>query len=328
MARSAREIVASNGKTSFSTRLPWKWRLPPRAVATSTVVRPDDVAWPADRLSRRDRPEAVHLQWLGTAGFALEHKGHVLLVDPYVTRASLARCLFAPLRPEVAAIDRYLPRADAVVVGHTHFDHALDVPEIARRTGARVFGSRSAAALCRIGGVPSEQVETVEADVGASPVERETGPFALRFVPSAHSRLVLGRVPFPGDICGCGGAPMRASAYRCGAVFGVEIRVAGRTLYHVGSAALVDENIAVKPVDLLLLCVAGWNASRDFPERIAHRLRPGAVLLSHWDDFSRPLSEPVRALPAMQMQRLAERLSRAMPGVPVGTLPLLGELWI
>jgi hypothetical protein len=30
----------------------------------------------------------------------------------------------------------------------------------------------------------------------------------------------------------------------------------------------------------------------------------------------------------MGMPRLVERLSRAAPGVKVGTLPLLGELWV
>jgi len=76
----------------------------------------------------------VHVRWLGTAGFALEHDGFVVLIDPYLTRASLARCVASPLRPDAGAIARWAPRADAIVVGHTHFDHALDVPAIAIAT--------------------------------------------------------------------------------------------------------------------------------------------------------------------------------------------------
>jgi hypothetical protein len=152
------------------------------------------------------------------------------------------------------------------------------------------------------------------------------GPFHLRFVPSAHSRFALGTVPFSGEIADCADVPMRAEAYKCGAVFGVEIRVAGRTLYHLGSAELVDASIEVKHVDLLLMCVAGWNAGRDVPERVARRLDPGAVLLSHWDDFLRPLGRRVRALPAMQLPRLVERLGRAAPGVRIGTVAPLGHV--
>jgi L-ascorbate metabolism protein UlaG (beta-lactamase superfamily) len=290
-------------------------------------VRPTDIAWMPDALAGRSGPEGVRVRWLGTAGFAVEHAGHCVLVDPYLTRASLGRCLAGRLRPDVCAIRAHAARADAIVVGHTHFDHALDVPEVARVTGARVFGSRSAAALCRAAGVPDARVEVVEREPGSAPVTREVGPFSLRFVPSAHSPLLLGRVPLPGDIADCEDLPVRVSGYKCGAVFGVEIRVAGRTIYHVGSAQLVDENIDTRQVDLLLLCVAGWTASRDLPERVAGLLAPGAVLLSHWDDFLRPLREPARPLPAIQLPRLVDRLTRAAPGVPVGTVPILGDVW-
>jgi L-ascorbate metabolism protein UlaG (beta-lactamase superfamily) len=290
-------------------------------------VRPEDIAWSPESLGRRGGPDDVRVRWLGTAGFALEHQGHVILVDPYVTRASLARCIAAPLRPDLSAIRKYAPRADAIVAGHTHFDHALDVPDIALATGARVFGSRSAATLCRSRGLPEARVEVVEAEPGQQPAEREVGPFHMRFVPSAHSRLLLGRVPAPGEIADCTDVPMRAEAYRCGAVFGVEIRVAGRTLYHMGSAELVDANVRVENVDLLLMCVAGWTASSRLPERVAHTLAPAAVLLAHWDDFLQPLDRPLRALPAMRLPQLVERLGFAAPSVRTGTLPALGEVW-
>jgi L-ascorbate metabolism protein UlaG (beta-lactamase superfamily) len=291
-------------------------------------MRPEDLAWKPDALGHGARPDGVRVQWLGTAGFAIEHAGHTLLVDPYLTRASLARCIVAPLRPDHDVLARHLPRADVIVAGHTHFDHVLDVPRIARTTGARVFGSRSAEALCLAQGVERSRVESVERDAGTEPVEREVGPFALRFIPSAHSRFALGRVPFPGDIADCGDVPMRTEAYKCGAVFGVEIRVAGRTLYHLGSAELVDANVDVKRVDLLLMCVAGWTASREFPERVGHRLAPAAVLLSHWDDFFRAVDRPARLLPAMQLPRLVDRLTRAAGGAPVGTVPIFGEVWL
>ena len=288
-------------------------------------MRPEDIVWDPDSLGRRDAPDGVRVRWLGTAGFAVEHAGHVILIDPYVTRASLTRCLVAPLRSDMTAIRKHTPMADAIVVGHTHFDHVLDVPDIAALTGARVLGSRSASALCLARGVPRDRVEVVEPEAGQQPIEREVGPFKLRFIPSAH---VLGRVPFAGDIADCSDVPMRAEAYRCGAVFGVEIKVAGRTLYHLGSAELVDANVDLKHVDLLMLCVAGWTTSRELPERVGHLLAPGAVLLSHWDDFLRPLDEPVRMLPAMQMPRLVERLGFAARGVKIGTLPALGEVWV
>jgi L-ascorbate metabolism protein UlaG (beta-lactamase superfamily) len=285
-------------------------------------MRPGSIAFQPDSLGAPADP--VRVRWLGTAGFAITHGEHTVLIDPYLTRASLWQVATSALVPDEALARRHVPRADAIVVGHTHFDHALDVPLIARLTGARVFGSRSAVALCRSRGVPAEQVEDVEPRGEA--VVREVGPFRLRFVPSAHARLLFGQVPFGGDIADCDDVPLRAQHYRCGAVFGIEVAVAGRTIYHIGSAELLDAHLESRHVDLALLCVAGWTRSEQFPERAMRKLSPRAVLLSHWDDFFRPLDREVRALPAMQMPKLVDRLDRVSRDVKVGTLPLLGEL--
>ena len=64
-----------------------------------------------------------------------------MLVDPYMTRAPVEDEA-APLVPDEAAIRAFTPaRVDAILVGHSHYDHLLDVPSIARRTGARVVGT-------------------------------------------------------------------------------------------------------------------------------------------------------------------------------------------
>lgn len=286
-----------------------------------SLMLPSGGFWP-DRTGPR-----VTVRWLGTAGFELRAGEHVLLLDPYVSRCSLARCVAAPLSSDETLVRLHCSRADAIVVGHTHFDHALDVPAIARTTGARVYGSRSATALCLGAGVtPSKIVDVEEALAGGghAAYESEVGPFHLRFFASAHSKLMLGRVPLPGDIDDCDAVPMRLHRYRCGAVFGVEIRVFGRRIFHLGSAELVERTLDARDVDLLLLCVAGWTKGVDVPERVLRALRPDAVLLSHWDDFFRPLDEPLHALPALQMPTLVDRLQRAARDVRIGTVPLLG----
>jgi L-ascorbate metabolism protein UlaG (beta-lactamase superfamily) len=270
----------------------------------------------------------VCVTWLGTAGFRVEHDGHVLLLDPYLTRASFSRCLLAPLRADAALAQRVVPRADAIVLSHTHFDHALDTPAIARQTGARVFGSRSALHLCRSHGLPDAQLECVEPASGSGPYEAEAGPFRLRFWPSAHSAFLFGRVPFPGDIADCSDVPMRTESYRCGAVFGTEVEVGGRRLFHVGSAELVERGWRVPPVDLALACVAGWTSTERYPERLVVALSPGAVLLHHWDNFLRGLDGDAHALPAMRFKELVDRLGAAAPRLSVGALPLLGTIRI
>ena len=291
------------------------------------VVLHESLYAPAE-LAPRSLAPRVHVRWLGTAGFELRCGEHSVLIDPYLSRPSLARCIAAPLVSDAEAVAAHAPRADAIVVGHTHFDHALDVPAIAKRTGAIVYGSTSAAALCLAAGVTPSKVVDVQRALRGSVHQAEVGPFQLRFLPSAHSRLVFGKVPLEGDIDDCDALPMRLHHYRCGAVFGVEIKVAGRTLFHLGSAEIVERCLDVRDVDLLLLCVAGWSKSERFPERALAALSPKAILLSHWDDFFRPIDEPARALPAIQLPRLVDRLMTSSRDARVHTLPILGETMI
>ncbi len=290
-------------------------------------MRPSDLLLPPTLLD--GRAAGVNVRWLGTAGFSIEHDGHVVLIDPYVTRTSIPRLLAGPVRPDPSLIAQHFQRADAIVLGHTHFDHALDAPLIAHRTGARVFGSRSAAALCRSFAVPEAQIVDVEWQLGAGAYETEVGPFRLRFVPSAHSPLVLGRIPFAGEITDCTDVPVRAEHYRCGTVFGVEIRVAGKTLFHLGSAEVVERSFsaaALSNVDLLLLCVPGWNTTERLPSRALRWVDPAAILLSHWDDFTRPLTSDVKLLPAIKMPSLVDALARESRSVRIGTLEPMGSV--
>ena len=289
-------------------------------------MRPEDLRFDDDVFSVPTGREPIDVSWMGTAGFRIEHAGYTVLIDPYLTRAPLWSCLRGPLASDVALVTGQLPRADAIVAGHTHFDHVLDVPAIARHTGARVFGSRSCAALCRAAGIAESHVVDVEcAHRHSEPFQVEIGPFTLRFVPSVHSAFAFGRVPFIGDISDCDQLPMRTEAYRCGAVFGVDIRVAGRRIYHLGSADLLEANVSAE-VDLLLMCVAGWTTTKRFAPRVMSALRPDAVWLSHWDDFFSPLARGPRMLPAMQLERLVEALGAEDRSVHVGTTPFFVPL--
>jgi hypothetical protein len=179
----------------------------------------------------------LEIEWLGTAGFRLTAGGTTVLIDPYVSRPGVRDVALArPLRASTALIDRHVPRADAVLVGHTHFDHALDVPTIARRDGSTVYGSRSLHHLMGLHGLAAAAVQ-VEPHR-----PYEIGPFTVAFVPSRHSRLLAGvAVPSGGELTCDHLDHLNGRAYNCGQVWGITIDVAGLTLYHQGSADLLDD---------------------------------------------------------------------------------------
>jgi len=67
----------------------------------------------------------------------------------------------SPATPDLAAIDAHVQRADFVLVTHTHYDHVLDVPQIALKTHATVIGTESTENVLRAYKVPEEQLITV-----------------------------------------------------------------------------------------------------------------------------------------------------------------------
>ena len=75
-----------------------------------------------------DFPPGLAMQWLGTAGFKFSYQGYTILIDPYFTRSSMkAIASRKALQPDDRSVAGHVDRCDAVLVGHTHFDHALDV---------------------------------------------------------------------------------------------------------------------------------------------------------------------------------------------------------
>ena len=63
-------------------------------------------------------PEGLSLRWLGTAGFVLAYEGFCLVIDPHLSRYSLRSVLSNhALRPQTELLDRYVPKADAILVG-------------------------------------------------------------------------------------------------------------------------------------------------------------------------------------------------------------------
>lgn len=240
-------------------------------------------------LARGSLPPGLSLTWLGTAGFRFEHQGYTLLIDPYLSRPSLRATLArAPLAVDHRRLASLLPRADAILVGHTHFDHALDVPALAQMHGCKAYGSRSLVTLMAARGLASQAVEVA----CARPFE--LGPFTVTFVESVHSKMVGGLWVAAGGELTCDHVDeLRASAYRCGQVYGIHVAVAGKTFYHQGSADLLDDKVTHRGVDVLLAGIAGRGFTREYARRILGRLEPRLVIAQHFDDFFRPIDAPM-----------------------------------
>ena len=264
-------------------------------------------------------PAGLEIEWLGVSGYRLTYEDVSIFIDPYVSRVPL-RALLLRRRalPDAALLDRYIrPTGEVagVLVGHTHFDHAIDAPAITRRFGTKAYGSASLARLMRLHGLADSAVEV------APRAPYELGPFVVRFVPSRHSKLLFGRkVPMDGELTCDHLHGLFPSAYKCGDVWGIAIEVAGTTLYHQGSANLDDEVLGSLPVDVFLAGIAGRSVTPRYWERILPRLDPRVIVPTHYDNFFSPLGRPQDFVRRVNLAAVPDEIAAASRDTRVAAL--------
>lgn len=231
--------------------------------------------------------------------------GHsALLFDGFFSRPSLLRVGLGRISPVPERIDDGLerlgllgpdaPRLEAVLPVHSHFDHVMDSPAVARRTGAVLAGGSSTLHVGRGAGLEAEQLHLL-----AARTPTVFGPWTVTAVPSEHCPPDR----FPGQITEPLTTPARAKAYRCGESwsFVVGHPSTGNTLVQ-GSAGFVPGALEGLQADAVYLGVGQLGVlDREYIEQYwtqtVTEVGARRVVLTHWDDFFRPLSEPLRALP-------------------------------
>lgn len=233
-------------------------------------------------------PDELAVRWLGTAGFEIRSARAAILIDPYYSRTPLGQLLAGPARPDEAAIRARVRPVNAVFVGHSHFDHMIDAPTVARLTRAHLYGSAATLAVAGQEGLPAAQGQAIK---GGDRVK--VGDLQVEVVASRHSSMAtqwLAGGEMPAHVT----VPMRFLEYKNGPVFGFLISWRGRTFYHCGSADVAEAHLAGKRAETVLFCVSGWKSSPDVIKRLYETLRPALILPMHHDDFFKPFEAGVQ----------------------------------
>ncbi|SCL63868.1 MBL fold metallo-hydrolase [Micromonospora peucetia] len=264
--------------------------------------RPDLDAY-ADRFDVPPSAEDFGVTFLGVSSLLFDDGDTAVLTDGFFSRPSLLRVALGRLAPDNARIDSALARLGldhggrrlaAVIPVHTHFDHVMDSATVALRTGALLAGGRSAASVGRGAGLADGRIHVVTPHEPMS-----LGAFTLTFVESEHCPPDR----FPGTITEPVAPPARASAYRCGEAWSVFVEHAsGRTALVQGSAGYRPGALDGHRADVVYLGVGQLGVQdedyiRAYWAETVRAVGARRVVLVHWDDFFRPLDQPLRALP-------------------------------
>jgi L-ascorbate metabolism protein UlaG (beta-lactamase superfamily) len=249
-------------------------------------------------------PADLHFTYLGAAGWEITDGATTLFLDPFFSRiryggkgfgTSLSafapgdtRQIFGPddvLVSDTSTIDARVSRADVILLSHSHFNHCMDVPYIAHKTGATVIGSESVINIVRAGGIFPKKLITVKGGE-----DYQFSNFSIRVIPSLHSALACkcyfeaGAVPRDVEF------PLRMRDYLEGGTFAYLVRMGGRTILAFGSMNYIEREIEGLRPDIVLLAAARPRREIfDYSGRAMRALgQPPAVLATHWDVQSFP----------------------------------------
>lgn len=264
-----------------------------------------------------DAPAALEIRYLGTAGFVISDGRHTVVLDPYLTRPGLLASLTRPLVPDTALIARLIPEADDVLIGHAHYDHILDAPDLCRQTGARLIGSSTAVQVGIAAGLPPEQLLAT-----AGREDIASGPWTVRGLPSLHGRI-FGRTPFPGDLHAPPPWPPRMADLPHGLVLNWLVDTGGLRVMHIDSADFIDTELAGHRCDIVCLCAIGRQARPNYVRDIVKHLRPKWIIPCHWDTMITPVEAEPDLLPGVDLPGFLREIEAE--GVTPLLTPILGR---
>lgn len=255
-----------------------------------------------------DVPEArggVGVTFAGVSTLYFDDGESAALIDGFFSRPPLRRVGLGRIDLHAPHIDRSLLRLgllgspprlrlDVLTPVHSHYDHAMDVGFVTRRTTATLAGGTSTANIGRGAGVDESRIRVV------TPGEpTRFGAWELTWIVSDHCPPDR----FPGTIDEPVTLPAKASRYRCGEAWSIIVRHdGGRSALVQGSAGFVPDSLRGHSVDVAYLGVGQLGLQpesyiEDYWRHTVREVGARSVVLTHWDDFFRDALQPLRALP-------------------------------
>lgn len=282
--------------------------------------------------------DTLELRFVGTSGFFIRHGTDSILTSPFISNNSLFDVLVPPIRSKTEIIDKWMPRFNtsdvkAIVIGHGHYDHLLDVPYIAATytQDAIIYGSNTSYNLiCKDPLMKSAHFQRLD-DIAWSPGK----PKNWLSVPDSNIRILPIKslhAPHFGDIrLGHGEfenpnceeeTPSWALKWQDGQVLTYLIEFyspddEGKALFRIlftDSSSETPYGIPptdIGPIDIVIPTVASYHNLVN-PMDIIEKTEPAHIVFGHWDNFLQTYNfdmEKLKSVPATDVEHYLSLLN-------------------
>lgn len=261
---------------------------------------PVDPAW-AVKGDATIPPGSVTVRFTGTSTLLFDDGETAWMVDGWFTRFGPSALVRGKIGPDLSAIEKGLAnnevdRLAVVIPVHSHFDHAMDAPEVARRTGAILLGSESTANIGRGWGLDESQIRVA---VDRQPLR--FGAFSLTLIETQHFEFpdpaVREQALSNPEISQPLVPPVGAFDYRVGQPYAIHAVHPRGSFLIQASAGYEEGGLAGFASDVLFLGIGGLGTqTEDYREAYwRETVTPSGardVILIHWDTLTGPIEGP------------------------------------
>lgn len=243
-------------------------------------------------------PGTLRATFLGVTTILFDDGETALMTDGFFSRPAFKEVAMGVIAPDRARIEDALGKAGvtrlaAVLTAHSHHDHAMDTPVVAAMTGAVIVGSESTANIARGLDFPKDRVRVIRGGE-----QLVFGRFTIRVIKSPHSPGAL----FPGEITSPLRPPAPAREYKEGGNYSFLIehdkqRILVHPSANFSPGALDGVHADVVFLGMGTLGKQSDQFARDYWREVVRSTGARLVIPIHWDNFFRPLAEPLEPLP-------------------------------
>ncbi len=258
--------------------------------------------------------EGLTLEFLGVSGYALSDGTTTVLLDPTPTRPDPVALITGKIASDPALVATCCAKADLILVNHPHYDHAMDVGEIALRTGAVVAGSQNTVNLALSRGVPKEKTRVLRAGDHLT-----VGGFEIDVRSTRHTDIGPFSQPMSGSIATDAKA-LWFWQYALDETLSYRLTANGTSVWFHPTSTYAAGELGGLPAKNLIVGVTG---EKQTPEKIRGLLKESGarrVLPTHYDNFFQPMARGLALMPGCDLSAVKRLFLAEDPGLEWGVL--------
>ncbi len=254
--------------------------------------------------------DSITLHYFSCGGFYIERGGEAILIDPFASNPKP----LGMIKPNHTAVDSVMYRATgvrrgiatkikAVLAGHAHYDHLMDVPYIMDNwvdSTTWFAGNNTAGKM-----VKSLTVNTIGAVVNLDAGRGEM--FAgnnIRITPIllSHPPHIGKKHLYKGEF-DANAKPWQKKYWQGGQTYGFIIdffdakgKVDFRIYMQTSAGLLGLDNVPPDvmrqhSVDLMIIPAALFSQVKGYPQKLVSQYHPKHIVVCHWENFFKPMDK-------------------------------------